>query len=268
MIRDLTPSDIPQLSGFAPAEWNCDISAIFGSHYGKSYFHAIVAVVGGKLVGCGNGVINGDVGWLGNIIVLEEHRRQGIGRALTEHLVGQFGAVGCRSLLLIATPMGEALYRKLGFSDQSRYEFYDGPQLSPSVQNPRIHQARPEHSADIIALDRGVSGENRKPLIRNFLTTGFVMLGASGDEISGIYLPDFGGGLIEAVDDESGLALLHFKQSSARRQAVIPEQNRSAREFLVNRGYTLTHSACRMALGPEVAWKPQCVFGRATGYTG
>jgi GNAT superfamily N-acetyltransferase len=267
-IRKLTPTDIPKLWGFAPLDWNCDISAIFGLHHGEGYFYGIVAAVDGKLVGCGNGISNGEVGWLGNIIVLEQHRRRGIGRALTEHLIDAFKAKGCRTQLLVATSMGEELYRQLGFSVTSRYEFYDGPRLLATARNPRIRKASPRHFAHILSLDREISGERRDALIARFLAPGVVMRAASGDGISGFYLPSFGGGLIEAIDDASGLALLEYKHGLAQRQAVIPEENESARSFLLSRGFTFARSAPRMSLGPEVAWKPRRVFARATGYTG
>ncbi len=71
-IRDLASSDLPLLKSFAPPEWNTDVSAVFGRHFGQPYFHGVIAECDGAVVGCANGLIQGNAGWLGNIIVLPE----------------------------------------------------------------------------------------------------------------------------------------------------------------------------------------------------
>jgi GNAT superfamily N-acetyltransferase len=114
-IRGLLRPEINLLKNFPPEDWNTDLPALFSYHYDFLYFYPIVAEEEGKLVGCANGIFNNKVGWLGNIIVLPEHRRKGIGLRLTKHLVEYFDEQGCTSKLLVATELGERVYKKLGF---------------------------------------------------------------------------------------------------------------------------------------------------------
>src|SRR5512135_494860 len=104
-IRELRAAELPILKDFSPPEWHTDISAIFGRHFGRPYFYPIVAEWEGAIAGCANGLLNGDAGWLGNIIVLPEARGKGIGKALTQHLVEFFRAKRVRHQILIATSL-------------------------------------------------------------------------------------------------------------------------------------------------------------------
>jgi predicted N-acetyltransferase YhbS len=49
-------------------------------------------------------------------------RRQGIARMLVEHVLADAQARGARTASLQSTPMGEQLYRSLGFQPAGRYE--------------------------------------------------------------------------------------------------------------------------------------------------
>ena len=91
-IRPPTPAELPLLKDFAPPDWNTDLSITFSFHYGQPYFHPLVAELDGKFAGCANGLLNGNAGWLGNIIVLPEFRGRGIGYTLTAELVKFFRA--------------------------------------------------------------------------------------------------------------------------------------------------------------------------------
>jgi GNAT superfamily N-acetyltransferase len=96
-IRPVKYIELPLLQNLAPSEWNTDVSRLFASYFGQPYFHPIVAVHTGQVVGCANGLLHQGTGWLGNIIVLPEYRHQGIGSALTAYLVEYFHIHGCFS---------------------------------------------------------------------------------------------------------------------------------------------------------------------------
>jgi len=129
-IRPVKSIELPLLKGFAPVEWNTDLTEAFSFHFGRPYFHPVVAEQDGRVVGCAQGLLNGKTGWLGNVIVLPEFRGRGIGLALTQSLVDFFKAEGCISQVLIATKMGEPVYRRLGFAVTSRYIFLKRPECS------------------------------------------------------------------------------------------------------------------------------------------
>ena len=56
--------------------------------------------------------------WLGNLIVMPDARRQGIGERLMTHAVRQLEGKGIRTIRLEADPLGIGIYRWLGFVDQ------------------------------------------------------------------------------------------------------------------------------------------------------
>ncbi len=57
-------------------------------------------------------------GWVGNLIVLPEHRRQGIGQRLMTHAMAHLSTRGAQTIYLEADPPGIEIYRRLGFVDE------------------------------------------------------------------------------------------------------------------------------------------------------
>jgi len=64
----------------------------------------------------------GRVAWFEDCIVRPEHRRQGIGKALLEHVVARARAEGALRVMLLTdgdNERAQALYRKTGFTDSA-----------------------------------------------------------------------------------------------------------------------------------------------------
>jgi len=268
-IRQLQKSEINLLSGFPPEEWKLDLSGFVSFHFGYSYFYPIVAEVDNKLAGFAQGILNGKTGWLGNIIVLPEYRRQGIGYELTIHLVEYFKGKGCKTQLLIASEMGKNIYKKLGFNESSSYYFLrDGSNFQFYKRNNKIRKIVRSDFSLIKKLDEEITSEERYDFIKRFFNTGCVYKEEGSNEIEGFFLPNLGGGLINAKSSEAGLELLKFKLSLQKTKAVIPSENKIALDFLEKEGYNIYLKVPRMVLGNELNWKPECIFNRATGYCG
>jgi GNAT superfamily N-acetyltransferase len=68
--------------------------------------------------------------------VAEEHRRRGIGAALTAAALGCGRRRGMHTAALVASPAGEPLYRRLGFTTSCEYR------LSPSRPEPNLSARR------------------------------------------------------------------------------------------------------------------------------
>ncbi len=268
IIRPLQRHEIPLLEGMAPADWNSDLPAFMISHFGEPYFYPIIADMRGAIIGVANAIQNGETGWLGNIIVRPEHRNQGMGTQLTRSLVQHFAALGCRRQLLIATPLGEPIYRKLDFRMSSQYKFFKGPWLTGPTDFSTLRGIGPQDSGPILDLDRQASGEDRGRMLGKFFSGGWVHQDRSSWKVDGFFLPAFGAGLIVAANKDAGLALLRLKHSQAERTAVVPEANRDAADFLVRNGFEEYMTAPRMFLGEEADWKPQCIYARGSGYSG
>jgi GNAT superfamily N-acetyltransferase len=268
LIRPLVHSEISQLHGFSPPDWNSDISIVMETHFHQSYFFPVAAEREGVIVGCGHGILNGNVGWLGNIFVLPEHRNKGIGKAITQYLVDFFHSKNCKSQLLVATVLGEPVYRKLGFQKSSSYIFFKRETSVVFDSQPNVRSIQDSQIPVIQKLDRVISGEDRFPLIKRFLSTARIVENQESDEIEGIYLPDYGQGLILARTEEAGISLMKVRLSQGKTNAVVPEANSAARQFLIEQGFHEHQTAPRMFLGKDVTWKETMVFNRGTGYCG
>lgn len=266
-IKYLQPSWIPIIKNFPPPDWHFNFQAFLEMHLDQPYFQGFIACQNEQIVGVGNVLINGDVGWLGNIIVPEAFRRQGIGFAITEFMIQRLKEIGCQTQLLIATRMGEKLYEKLGFETSSYYHFYRHKFLIlPELKT--ICQATSGEFSEILALDRIVTGENRQKFLSRFLNSAWIDKNPVSGKVEGYFLPDFGNGFIAGINNEAGLRLLQFKHAQFDRIEVVPEQNSVARQFLLNHGFIEYMKAPRMVLGEEVNWQPELIFARGAGYCG
>jgi GNAT superfamily N-acetyltransferase len=267
-IRQIVQSEISQLQNFPPEDWNLDLPRLFSFHFGQSYFYPIVAEIDNRIVGCAIGILHGTISWLGTIIVIPEYRRQGIGQEITKHLIQYCRGQGCTTQLLTASEMGEPLYKKLGFRTNLVYEFYRRPS---AVSYPQMLQVRKIQQEDIVSiqnLDREITGEERFPFLERFFSTGWIYDSQESGSIRGIFLPEYGTGLIIAKDSEAGIELMKFRLSGGKTTAVIPSANTSAREFLEAKDFQIYRIAPRMILGKEVHWHPAFLYNRATGYSG
>ncbi len=269
-IRELTAGEVPLLRDFAPPDWKVDLSTVFERHFGQQYFHPIGAELDGRVVGCANGLLQGNAGWLGNIVVLPEFRGRGIGQQLTESLIRFFRSERVEHQILVATSMGEPIYRKLGFTTSSYYVFLAAPQGESGAQEqPGSHSClfAPRHSVALFELDKAVTGESRPAFLRRYLDDAWVHLDAAGC-LDGYYVPSLGGGLLIAASDAAGLELLRHRLSQHAGGCVVPEQNRVALDFLREHGFVETSRAPRMVLGSEIGWHPERVYCRGSGFCG
>jgi ribosomal protein S18 acetylase RimI-like enzyme len=58
------------------------------------------------------------------VATLAESRRRGFGEAMTRHALNEGAAAGCTMASLQASPMGEPVYRRMGFEQVSYYRTY------------------------------------------------------------------------------------------------------------------------------------------------
>jgi len=264
--RDLQRADIPRLASFAPLEWRMALDVVLREHFGRSYFRARVATVASRIVAVGQSIATGRTGWIGNIIVQADMRNRGLGSRMTEELIAVLRGQSCSSVLLVATAMGEPVYKKLGFRRTAAYVFLEVPRLSSPVTN-AIRRVEPADVDHVMGIDATVTGETRKELLDSHLASGWVHVDRDRG-IDGFFLPTLGSGLVLANGAPAGLDLLRFKHAHFSRSAVVPAANTAALQFLVEQGARETTRAPRMALGDEADWRPECVFARATGFCG
>lgn len=123
-------------------------------------------------------------GSAGMIIVAPDAQRQGIGARLMDALVGD--AQG-RSLILISTPEGEALYTRYGFApygmiQQRQAVLAAAPPRDPGVT---VRQATPADRPAVQALDRDASGMERGPMIDTILASADTVVVERGGRLAG-----------------------------------------------------------------------------------
>jgi ribosomal protein S18 acetylase RimI-like enzyme len=265
-LRDLELPDVPALATFAPENWRMALDAVLLQHVSRSYFCARVGLDRNGIAAMAQGIVTGSAGWLGNIIVRPEARNRGLGRRMTLDMVDVLRARGCSSLVLIATELGEPVYRKIGFRRTGEYLFLKVPPVSLSPTS-AIRRLEPSDADEVLRLDLMATGEARDDLLAPHLGAGWGHLDPHG-ALDGYFLPSFGAGPVVARAPTAGCALLEFKHALYSRDAVVPSGNSAALRFLMEHGAEETLRAPRMALGDEVAWHPEWIFARGTGYCG
>ena len=263
-IESFTSYDLDAVAGLQPDGW----PDIFPSleYYCKSDFcFPLKATLAGKVVGVGTAIIHGYTAWLAHIIVSPDHRNAGIGSAITKALIDVGQRNSCRSLLLIATTLGEPVYKKFGFEVESKYLFFEhGISLLPDAP-PEITSFQKSHEEALFELDRSVSGEDRKKLLRGQLNNTVVFI--ENNLLKGFYMPTLGEGLIIADSPAAGLALMKLRTVSTNK-FCIPMQNENALNFLSQHGFSEYRQASRMILGEKVMWDGSKIYSRIGGNLG
>lgn len=265
-IIQIESRHLPDLKELTPPDWNSNFELFYKTHKDEKYLYPVGVELEDRLVGCGFAIINGNVAWLGNIVVNSNFRNQGLGTKLTSSLVDYCKSVGCKTILLVATKLGEPVYKKLGFKTETEYIFFKGLNNS-SLENNYILPIEETDYEAIFNLDFEITKENRILLLKKFLSTGMLYKNNNG-EITGFFLPGFGNGFIAAKNETAGLELLKRKHINVESSIVVPVENKAVINFLLENNFKEFLRSPRMFLGEKVIWKPECIYSRAAGYCG
>jgi GNAT superfamily N-acetyltransferase len=132
ILRRIEPSDFAELfelvarfaTSFVPERGAFETSARELVAKPDAWLHG--AMCGGRLVGYGLGFdhptlyANGRVSWLEEIMVSEEHRRHGVGRALLAEFEAWARSRGSK-LVGLATRRAGPFYETLGYEESAAY---------------------------------------------------------------------------------------------------------------------------------------------------
>jgi len=236
----------------------------------------IVADMDGAVIGTGVGSIHGSVGWVGTIFVEPEHRRSGLGRALTKAVCDALEARGCRSLVLIASDMGRPLYAEEGFrvlEHQIRFSI-DGLPSDPAARDPLIREYRDDDLNQIVELDRYATGEERRPILASLLNSEatLVALDADGGVAGYLARAQWRGGALIAPDPDVALRLLEARRRSTglsgKAGAGLLASNVFGRARLREAGWLEESGGVRMIRGEPLDWHPEAIWGQFNGALG
>ena len=267
MIRALKETDTLGLNSLSPKDWNFDYEGFLNIFSDDDFFYAFVMLQDQKIVGTGNVFLKGKTGWLANIIVSQDHRGRGLGLKMTKFLVDFLENKGCETQLLIATKLGEPVYRKIGFKKLVDYHRFDTEIGYEYKRQNSIRELTDSDVKRVYELDKNVNDEDRIHLLSKFRSNGLGYF-SEKNELLGAYLPKFGQGLVIAENQQAGIELLKLKHSVKGRKTMVPVTNQEAILFLEKTGLKKGVKCSRMILGKENNWNPEHIYSYAGGYCG
>lgn len=217
---------------------------------------SFLGILDGEPAGTVTGIVLGDMGWVGMMLVDPGRRRMGIGRALLEREIRHLRDVqGCASVRLDATPLGKKLYDTMGFADEYRLE----RRLRPPgrLAAPGLPPVAPSDIEALLAFDREAFGYDRSALLRHLLSGGFSALARDGGGIRGYVLgrpghaADFVGPWV-ARDRETAEALFRAALAAMGERPLYVDvtlPNAGAVEISARYGFAPQREFIRMGLG-------------------
>ncbi|MGZ8563157.1 MAG: GNAT family N-acetyltransferase [Candidatus Limnocylindria bacterium] len=279
-LRDATLDDLPVIGamresvGWAVADWA--LRAVIGQPHAR----CLVAVDGaGTLAGVGSGIVYGQLGFIGNMVVAEAHRRRGIGSAILDAVAEWLEGANCTRLELNATSDGRPLYERHGFRSLGRSATARIPRDADLAPDPDV-AVRRAAVADLDALaayDRPRFGGDRRNLLELLVDmAGMTTLIAEG--------PDGFAGYVCVRTDESRIgpmladsppvaaALLRdgfaLVPDAHGLRLNLPPNNRAGAAWLERLGVDVEPWDGRMGRGPAIPRRDDTVYGMAMGALG
>jgi N-acetylglutamate synthase-like GNAT family acetyltransferase len=262
----VTDDDLEMIGDLQPDGWP-DIKEAFKCYIAYEFCNPIKVIIDNTIVGVGTSIMFENTGWLAHIIVHRDFRNKGIGSDIVECLLNDLSNKSVSTVLLIATDLGEPIYKKAGFRLISDYIYLKRKdRWKEKSVSKKIVPYRKEYYSELIKLDKRISGENRESLIKKHIDHSIIYL--DNNKLTGFYIPNLGEGLIFANNSVAGIELMKIKYSKVDR-AVIPSENKEGIDFLTKNGFILSElKGKRMILGKDIPWKPECIFSRTGGNYG
>ena len=258
--------DLPFVRHLQPEGWK-DITVSMIEYCQQSFCKPIKVVDQDSIIAIGALILHGSTAWLGHIIVGESYRGQGIGGKVVRYLVDIGTNLGASSINLVATSLGEPVYKKVGFRKVGTYHvFKRHNDFLPKPLSNRLQIATAAHFDEILKLDGDITGEDRRGLIGNHLSKAIIV--TQEGSVEGYYFPQLGQGPIYAKTKQAGLELMGLKYSTID-SGGLPSENTAGIQFLIENGFEQENNApLRMTLGDETYWNPTSIFSRIGGNYG
>ncbi len=222
----------------------------------------LVAAAGRRLVGGACTASFGTTGWIGALGVLPRFRRRGVGELLTRACVEWLEAQGARTSLLYATDMGRPVYERCGFVAEAPARAWRGTPPG-SIGATSARRLRPSDKDAIVALDRAVTGEDRRAVLDQLpALLGFAL--ERDGALAGFALntPWGAGPAVLGVDLDAGLSVLRALAREPQPLTITtPDDNEAAWRTLRTWGFQPVNTAVRMRFGDPVEHRSDQLFG-------
>lgn len=265
-IEKVTYNDLTRIKKLQPEGWP-DITIDFVKYLNYSFCEPIKLIVDDVIVGIGCSIMFENSAWLAHIIVHPDYRNKGFAFYIVNHLIQSLRKNNFATISLIATSLGEPVYKKAGFRFVSDYKYLyrETAWINKNISN-NIVLYSSDYYNQIIELDKEITGEYRDTIIQKNLD--HCLMYVDNATVKGYYLPFLGEGAIYAYNDSVGLELIKLKYSIVD-TAVIPSENKVALDFLKQSGFIESNTTgTRMIFGDDIDWKPMCFFSRIGGNLG
>jgi ribosomal protein S18 acetylase RimI-like enzyme len=196
-------------------------------------------------------------GWIGNLLVHPELRRQGIGAELFEEALVALKESGVETVWLTASPSGKPLYEKRGFREIDQIDRWIGENYVVTV--PPERYVLPEN---LKQLDSAGWGDRRESLLTALAAEGETILGENAYFISRKLerVRQIGPltGSAQAVTD---LFQRHVtpKADGERICLDLPQKNEVVGRFLEQQGLKKSGSTILMYRGAPPAYRPELI---------
>ena len=203
--------------------------------------------------------------WIGNLIVDEKLRGQGIGSRLMRTALSALHNAGAKTIWLTASELGAPIYSGLGFTVMDTIQRWRGygtirPALATAVSDITFEK--------LAEIDRRGWGDNRVTLLCEAFQTGTYRMKSNGFIVShrspnGIQLGPWG-----ALQPGTAESLFHSVLSvNPEGEGIfldLPEANHHAAGLLESAGFMVTGTTLLMVHGTTPEYRPEFIYAMAS----
>lgn len=279
-LRDATLHDLPAIGALREAAgWSVHDWAL-RAVIGQPDARCVLVVDGaGDVAAVGSGIVYGPIGFIGNMVVAEGHRRRGIGSAVLTAITTFLDGTGCLRLELNATAEGRPLYERHGFatigtSATARVGRDVDTAADAAVT---VRGARASDVGAVAAYDLPRFGGDRRRLLEmvSHDPAARMLIAESGGDLAGYAClrldPPRIGPFLADRPGVAGALLGHAFDSAPEVDALrvnLPPDNRDGAAWLTGLGVEVEPWDGRMARGPQVPRREETIYGMAVGALG
>lgn len=279
-LREATMDDYDAIAAMREAVgWNVQRWAL-EAVIGQSDARCVVAVTpNGDLAGVGSGIVYGQMGFVGNMVVAEAHRRRGVGSTILAAIDRFLTDAGCVRLELNATSAGRPLYERHGYASVGPSNVARVPRTAPlqPAADVRLRAATADLD-ELVAYDTPRFGGDRRRILALVVDgtpdLSCVVAESKGAIVGYAGLSASSGRLGPVLADKPAVAAALLADAFARRADIdelrlnLPPGNRAGEAWLASLSVEIEAWDGRMARGAELPKRDETLYGMAVGALG
>jgi GNAT superfamily N-acetyltransferase len=278
-LRDAVATDLPAIAslrervGWSVHEWA--LRAVVGAGWARC---VVVADGSGSVVGVGSGATYGRLGFVGNMVVAEDHRRRGVGAHVLEAVLEYLRRAGAQRVELFATTAGRPLYERFGFELMEPGAVASVPRSALThTGSSAVTAAAAETISELAAYDTPRFGGDRSDLLALLAADPAhpLLIARAGGRLVGFawIRPDTGR-IGPFVADDPTIAAALLADAFGRLPGTdlltfnLPMSNEPGVAWLRSMKFELEPWDVRMGRGPDIPRRTSTIYGNAVGALG